>query len=205
MKNYKSNTTTRFLFNLLPDPACIVDGKGNFLAVNDAFEERIGLNKKELVGTSMLKLNIISAERKAEIFEHLKNRLQSGHVDSYDICFTPKSGEERWIEVTKKKIKYARQSAILIVFHDVTDRKKKADEEIKLSEEKYKNLFENAPDVIVTIDLTGKITSVNKAIIQFGFKENEIVGSSIFKLVPIEYTQKMLAGTKEHRRWKPGS
>ena len=61
---------------------------------------------------------------------------------------------------------------------------------------KYKNLFENAPDVIVTIDLTGKITSVNKAIMQHGFRENEIVGNSIFKLVPIEYNQKMLTGLK---------
>jgi PAS domain S-box-containing protein len=82
------------------------------------------------------------------------------------------------------------------VFHDFTDRKKKAEEEIKFSEEKYKNLFENAPDVIVTIDLTGKITSVNKAIMQHGFRENEIVGSDIFKLVPIEYNQKMLTGLK---------
>ena len=84
----------------------------------------------------------------------------------------------------------------MVILHDITEQKKKTEERIRLSEEKYKNLFENAPDVIVTFDLTGKITSANNAILKFGFKENEIVGSSIFELVPKEYTQKMIAGLK---------
>src|SRR5208283_13276 len=118
------------------------------------------------------------------------------HVESCEVCFTSKLGKARCVEIKGRNLSYAGQPASLVVFHDVTDRKKKTEEQIRSSEEKYKNLFENAPDVIVTIDLTGKITSVNKAIMQHGFRENEIVGSSIFKLVPLEYNQKMLTGLK---------
>ncbi len=196
MKNYRSRATPRFLFNLSPDPAAIVDGKGNFLTVNDAFQERTGLSRKALVGTHILKLNIVTPESKAVLSENLKNRMQGAPVESYEVCFIGRTGKKRWVEVSGKKVSYAGQPASFVVFHDVTDRKKKADEQIRFSEEKYKNLFENAPDVIVTIDLTGKITSVNKAIMQHGFRENEIVGNSIFKLVPIEYNQKMLTGLK---------
>jgi PAS domain S-box-containing protein len=54
MKNYRSRATVRVLLNLLSDPAAIVDGKGNFLTVNDAFEEVTGQRRKELVGTPYL-------------------------------------------------------------------------------------------------------------------------------------------------------
>ncbi len=78
---------------------------------------------------------------------------------------------------------------------DITERRRD-EEKVRLSEEKYRTLFENASDVIVTFDLTGKVTSVNKAILQYGFKEDEMIGNNIFNLVPVEYTQKMLAGLK---------
>ncbi len=197
MQNYRSRATVRVLLNLLSDPAAIVDGKGNLLTVNDAFEEVTGQRRKELVGTPLLGLNIVTPETKSVLLENLKNRLQGAPVESYEVCFRGKLGDIRWVEVTGKRVSYAGKPASLVVFHDFTDRKKKAEEEIKFSEEKYKNLFENAPDVIVTVDLTGKITSVNKAIVQHGFKENEIVGSDIFKLVPREYNQKMLTGLKK--------
>jgi PAS domain S-box-containing protein len=203
MKNYRSKATVRVLLNLLSDPVALVDEKGNFLLVNDAFQEVTGLNGNELVGTPILKLNIVSPESKATLLENLKNRLQGAPVETYEVCFTAKAGEIRWVEVTGKIISYDGKPASLVVFHDVTDRKKKTDEQIRFSEEKYKNLFENAPDVIVTLDLSGKITSVNKAIMQHGFKENEIVGNSVFKLVPIEFNQQMLADLKNIAAGKP--
>ena len=197
MKNYRSsNGKAGVLLNLLSDPALIVDEKGDFLNVNSAFEEVTGLSRKELIGSHFSKLNILTAEMKVALLEIVKKRIRDEPNEPYEVCFTGKAGETRYVEVKERKIRYAGQSAYLNVLRDVTDRKKKADEQISFSEEKYKNLFENAPDVIVTFDLTGKITSVNKAIIQHGFKENEILGSDIFKLVPIEYHQKILTGLK---------
>ena len=134
-------------------------------------------------------------------------------MSRYEVCFIGKAGETHYVEVRERKIRYAGQPAYLNVLRDITRRKENARrikeyseemeklveekvKEIRDAEEKYKNLFENAPDVIVTFDLTGKITSANKVIMQHGFKENEIVGNSIFKLVPIEYHQKMLTRLK---------
>ena len=196
MKNYRSSGKASILLDLLSDPALIVDEKGDFLNVNSAFEEVTGLSRKELIGSHFSKLNILTAEMKAALSEILKKRIQGEPNEPYEVCFTGKAGETHYVEVKERKIRYAGQPAYLNVLRDVTDRKKKTDEQIRSSEEKYKNLFENAPDVIVTFDLTGKITSVNKAIMQHGFRENEIVGNSIFKLVPIEYNQKMLTGLK---------
>ncbi len=196
MKNYRSSEKANILLDLLSDPALIVDIKGDFLNVNSAFEEVTGLSRKKLIGIHFSKLNILNAEMKAALSEIQKKRMQGEPNKPYEVCFIGKAGETRCVEVKERKIRYAGQPAYLNVLRDVTDRKKKIDEQIRSSEEKYKSLFENAPDVIVTFDLTGKITSVNKAIMQHGFRENEIVGSDIFKLVPIEYNQKMLTGLK---------
>ena len=212
-KNYRSRGKATVLLNLLSDIAVIVDGEGNFLAVNDAFEEVTGLSRKELIGNPFVKLNILTPESKTVLLKNLKKRLQGAPVDPYEVYFADKLGEKRCVEVKGKMVSYAGTTANLVVFHDVTLRKENARrlkeysermealveekvKEIRDEEEKYRNLFETAPDVIVTFDLSGKITSVNKAIMQHGFRENEIVGSDIFRLVPIEYNQKMLTELK---------
>lgn len=52
--------------------------------------------------------------------------------------------------------------------------------ELKKSEERYKNLVENAEDIIFTVDNEGKIISMNKFGIEFFNKnESEIIGQNI--------------------------
>jgi len=50
----------------------------------------------------------------------------------------------------------------LAVVRDVTERRL-AEEGKRISEERYRELFENAYDMIFTLDLTGRLTSVNRA------------------------------------------
>ena len=197
-KNKNSTLEENFtvLSNLIADPVCVVDEKGTFLAVNQAMSQVLGFGEQELVGKNVMDLDFLDQENKAILLKNFEKRMKGLDVAPYEVKATAKNGEIKFFEIKGKKIWYANKNVDLVVLHDVTEQKKKTEERIRLSEEKYKNLFENAPDVIVTIDLTGKITSVNKAIMQHGFKENEIVGSSIFKLVPIEYNQKMLTGLK---------
>ena len=63
-KNYRNSGKARVLLNLLTDMAVVVDVKGQFLMVNDVFEEETGLSQKELIGTPFLKLNIVTEKAK---------------------------------------------------------------------------------------------------------------------------------------------
>lgn len=66
--------------------------------------------------------------------------------------------------------------------HDITIRKK-ADEELKSSEERLKILFEFAPDAYYLSDLSGIFIDGNKAAEKLmGFKKEEIIGKSFLKL-----------------------
>ncbi|MCW3982077.1 MAG: PAS domain-containing protein, partial [Candidatus Bathyarchaeota archaeon] len=42
------------MFNLMPDPVVVVNGKGKFLAVNDRVEEKTGFKREELLGRNFL-------------------------------------------------------------------------------------------------------------------------------------------------------
>ena len=64
-------------------------------------------------------------------------------------------------------------------FSDVTDRKD-AEEALKMSEEKYRSLFENVQDVFYQIDLAGVIQDISPSIKHFSkFNRDEIVGRNV--------------------------
>jgi len=73
-----------------------------------------------------------------------------------------------------------------------TVERRRAEEMLRRSEEKYRNLFENAKDVIVLMDLKGNITAINKAAVEYGFKKDEVVGKNMRKFVPKKYWPKLL-------------
>jgi PAS domain S-box-containing protein len=67
---------------------------------------------------------------------------------------------------------------------DITEREF-AQAELRAANERYRELFENASDIVYTLDLEGRLTSVNKAgEVITGFRAAELLGQSIAKLLP---------------------
>jgi PAS domain S-box-containing protein len=73
-------------------------------------------------------------------------------------------------------------------------KRKEIEESLKESEEKYRNLFENARDLIVTTDLEGNITSANRIVEEYGYDQSDIIGKNWFNLAPKEYLQQFHDG-----------
>ena len=66
---------------------------------------------------------------------------------------------------------------------DIT-KHKLAEQELRSAHERYRELFENANDIVYTLDLQGRLTSVNKAgELISGFRADEMLGGSISQLV----------------------
>ncbi len=86
---------------------------------------------------------------------------------------------------------------VLAIMHDVTQSKRdeealkralaNADQALKTSDEKYRNLFENAGDAIFIHDLDGNVIDANqKALALFGYDKPELLSTKIPSLHPKE-------------------
>ncbi len=118
-----------------------------------------------------------------QVKELYKNEIKE--ISNLQFRLVPKSGEIIWVETSTKPIIYGDEHAILSVIVDITE-KKKTEQRLTESEEKYRNLFENSPYPIILIDLQGKIVDCNPATNnELGYFKEELVGRNFRELARI--------------------
>ena len=170
------------LFNLIPDFAVIVDGEGKVLAVNDAVEKTGGFRREELVGKSFLKTSALSAESGAVVKGDSAKGTTGVQMARREVDLVTKGGEIRWAESLMTKIEWAGKPANLVVFRDTTERRR-VEEALRESEEKYRVFMEEAPIGLCNVDFKGVITFVNRRFEKVtGYSREEVVGKKGFEL-----------------------
>lgn len=125
-KEAKSHFET--LFNFVADPVVIVSGKGKLLEVTDRVQEITGFKKEELVGKSFMKVKILTAKSKAIAIKNLAKRMMGMKIIPYEVEVLTKEGKKMPYEINAAKINYRGKPADMVVFRDLTERKKIQDE-----------------------------------------------------------------------------
>ncbi len=150
------------IFDLVPDPMAITDlANGRLIDINQAFTSWSGYSRDELLGHTTTELGFWTddAERK-KILERLRDK---GFAADEELTFKIKSGETRRIIFSGRLVEIAGQTWFLSVAHDITERKKTEDS-LRISEAKYRSLFENAVEGIFQTTPGGRFISVNPAL-----------------------------------------
>lgn len=105
--------------------------------------------------------------------------LESGLVKNFELKFKRKDGTIFWGSVTSIAKKIGNLTIYTDTFQDITAHKR-AEQDLKESEKKYRLLFENANDGISILDLEGNFYEVNDLYCtRLGYTREELLKSNI--------------------------
>src|ERR1041385_3970115 len=155
----KQNEEYRLLFEANPLPMYVCDEKTlKFLAANQAAIEHYGYSHEEFLRMTIL--DIRPADDVSGLQAYLANHAERHHSAGV-WKYQKKDGTVIDVEMNWHRLDFAGRPAYLVMANDVTE-KKSAELALLESEARYRELFENANDIIYTIDLAGNFTSLNR-------------------------------------------
>jgi PAS domain S-box-containing protein len=154
-----------------------LDEEGTVVSANPACTSQLGYTADELAGEPVLK--IFHEEDRPAVAEQLRQCQQNlDQVHHWQFRKVRKDGRLLWVEEIARAI-YDLNGAInvLVVCQDITERKR-AEEAIQKSEEKFSMIFNMAPVGITISTLAdGKFVDINAAGERFsGYRRDEVIG-----------------------------
>ncbi|MBN2224372.1 MAG: PAS domain S-box protein [Deltaproteobacteria bacterium] len=171
----ESERKYRELVENIEDIVYIVDGHGNMIFLNGAAERFFGYSRQETYGRNFAEFLVpASLETAAGIF---KKQLAGQDVGVFELDFYDRDKNIRTLETREKMIwEGNRVVEVQGIGRDATE-KKKAEEALRESEERYRDLVENIEDIIYVTDEQGRLAFLNGAGEQFiGYPRDEILG-----------------------------
>ena len=151
----------RQLVDASPAMVSYVDRVGQFRLTNRAFEDWIGASRQELHGRH---LRDVLGEQSFEAIRGPLERAMLGESVRFERLIETLDGECRYVDSMltphvgdNKEIK-----GVFEVIIDVTDRKR-TEEALRESEERYRTLVENSPVCMLEMDLGGHLETLNLA------------------------------------------
>ncbi|MFM9903411.1 MAG: PAS domain S-box protein [Pyrinomonadaceae bacterium] len=179
----------RQLFENASDIIYVHDLNGDYISINEVAERVLGYTRDEALSMNMID---ITAPEHVKLVKHNLAKKLAGSTKQtvYEVDCIKKDGTRATLEVNSSVItKDGEPVAIQGIARDVTERKR-AEEKSRKNEDRYKDLFENANDLIYTHDLRGNFTSLNRAgEVITGYSREEALKMNISQVVAPEFLE----------------
>jgi len=155
-----------------------LDREGRILLFNESAERITGYAREEVLGRSWFDL-LVPRDRYPEIWRAFLRFGPGGFPSEKENPLLTRSGEER--HVLWRNTPYRQEGRLLGTLSlgmDITDRKR-AEERIRESEERFRGIFEQAAVGVCVLDLKGIFLRVNPAFCEMsGYAESDLLGRS---------------------------
>ena len=175
------------------DCVITIDHEGHVIDFNPAAEHTFGYAREAVVGKKMADLIVppsLRPDHERGFARYLTTGCSSLLGKRIEITAMCADGSEIPVELTITAIGDLPHPTFTAFVRDLTERRL-AEAELRQSEERYRDLVENAHDIIYSHDLKGNYTSVNRAGEQsIGYTHEECLSLNIADTIAPEHVSK---------------
>jgi len=202
----ESEEKYRSMIELAPDIIVTADLKGAITSLNTAGERISGYSRDEVVGKHFLKIGHIKLMEWPKYLKMLNSVVRGKVPEPFEVSFIHKDGTPRLVEVRASLLKQnGKPKSALAIMRDATERKK-VEETLRESEQRYRELAESISDVFFAMDKDLRYTYWNKASEKLtGISAKDAIGKSLTEVFPdvkeskIEQFYLDVLGTKQSK------
>jgi two-component system cell cycle sensor histidine kinase/response regulator CckA len=155
---------------------------GTVVSWNKAAEQVYGYTAEEMMGRSISML--APPDHVVEISQLLERIRRGEQVETLETVRVRKDGQRIHVALSISPIKDAAGAIVgaSTIARDITARKR-AEEALRESEERYRALYEDNPTMYLTVDAEGTVLSVNQlGAEQLGYTVEELVGQPVLNV-----------------------
>jgi PAS domain S-box-containing protein len=173
------------------ESVCITDIEGKIIFVNNSFCETFGYEYNEMLGKH---ITIISSKNDSDsiLNRFFPSSVKGGWIG--EITVTKKDGREFLSSLSTSVIinDDGIPTALIAILADITERKK-AEEALKESEERFRSLIDNMIESALIIDWNGKIIFANKSAARLVELNDPVegIGKRVFDFLHPDFTGKV--------------
>lgn len=181
----ESEERFRTIFESANDEIIYVDKSGTVIDRNRKGEDILGYTLEEVIGKNINELgSTLPEEQMSTMLKLFSDAMQgAGGWGLTELEMIHKNGSHVFVQASVSPLKKKGETeGVLIILRDITKRKQ-AEEALRESEGKLREIFENVNDEIVYLDQSGTIVDLNDRIEDmFGYTRNELVGKNLDEL-----------------------
>ncbi len=181
----------RFLLENSGDILWTIDMTGTWQFMTENVEKVVHIPQRDIIGKKVW--DFVAPECIPLLKEKLQRRMRGEDIPPYDVIVINGYGKRAPFEVKTSPIRNSKGEIVGIqgISRDITERKR-AEEAIRKSEEKFRDLVESIYDWVWEIDSNGVFTYSSPRVRDYlGYRPEEIVGRSIYGMMKPELARKI--------------
>ena len=164
---------------------------GRYVECNKAFLDMVGFAREEVLGRTSLELGVWADPKDRQTMIDLISR--NGSCRDLESRFRTKEGRIFWGLMSASAIEIGGVPCVLSITRDITNAKAaeerlvSATEALRVSEERYRKVFQTSLDPITINRLEdGRYIDVNKSFLDvMGFERSEVIGRTSLRTGPL--------------------